>query len=349
MAKMKKVVLYALGDIRVVEDDIPVPGKGEVVIKNHVSLTCGTDVKQYKQGYPRMTPPFPFGHEASGTVYAVGEGVEKFKVGDRVVSHNSAPCHECYYCKKGLYSMCEDLLTNNETNAYHAQYTLIPERVVRQTMFHIPDDMNYRQAALLEPFSCAVYGVDNLPVDQGNYVAVNGCGPIGLMFTRLLYLKGARVIACDMTPSRLEMARKMGAFDTVNIKEVDDQVEAVRALTPEGRGCDVVVEATGLSKVWELAIDMAMPGGFVLCFGGTKAGDKITVDTKLLHYSQVTIKGVFHTTPYHVNNAFEMLKMHVIDEKDFVGNEFPIEKIEEAILEHKAGKVIKNCIRYLDD
>ena len=145
------------------------------------------------------------------------------------------------------------------------------------------------------------------------------------------------------------MARKMGAFDTVNIKEVDDQVEAVRALTPEGRGCDVVVEATGLSKVWELAIDMAMPGGFVLCFGGTKAGDKITVDTKLLHYSQVTIKGVFHTTPYHVNNAFEMLKMHVIDEKDFVGNEFPIEKIEEAILEHKAGKVIKNCIRYLDD
>ena len=109
MSKMKRTVVYGPEDLRIEEIDIPVPGPGDVVIKNEISLTCGTDVKSYKRGYPLMTPPFPLGHESSGTVYAVGENVTKFKVGDRVVSHNSAPCNECYYCKKGLHSMCEDL------------------------------------------------------------------------------------------------------------------------------------------------------------------------------------------------------------------------------------------------
>jgi len=346
MSKMKRAVLYEPEDLRIEEADIPVPGPGEVVIKNEVSLTCGTDVKSYKRGYPLMTPPFPLGHEASGKVYAVGEGVTKFKVGDRVVSHNSAPCHECYYCKKGLHSMCEDLIINNSKNGAFAQYQLIPARIVRQNMFHIPDDMSYKQAALVEPFSCAVYGTANVPVEQGDYVVVNGCGPIGLMFIRLLYLKGARVIACDMSETRLNTAKKLGAYDIVDISKADDQIEAVKALTPDGRGVDVAVEATGLAKVWELTIQMARPGGFVLCFGGTKAGDTVTVDTKLLHYSQITIKGVFHTTPLYVNQAFELLKMHAIDEKDFIQNEYKLEDVEKALIEHSKGGVIKNFITY---
>nr|WP_290771646.1 zinc-binding dehydrogenase [Anaerofustis sp.] len=343
---MKRAVVYGPEDLRIEEIDIPVPGPGDVVIKNEISLTCGTDVKSYKRGYPLMTPPFPLGHESSGTVYAVGENVTKFKVGDRVVSHNSAPCNECYYCKKGLHSMCEDLTLNNKNNSAFAQYLLIPERIVNQNMFHIPDEMSYKQAALLEPFACAVYGTANVPVEQGDYVVVNGCGPIGLMFVRLLYLKGARVIACDMSETRLEMAKKLGAYDLVNISKVDDQIEAVKALTPNSRGVDVAVEATGLAKVWELAIQMARPGGFVLCFGGTKAGDTVTIDTKLLHYSQITIKGVFHTTPLYVNQAFELLKMHVIDEKDFVQNEYKLDDIEKALIEHSKGGVIKNFITY---
>ena len=340
MAKMKRAMLYAPEDLRIEETDIPTPGYGEVVIKNEISLTCGTDVKSYKRGYPLMTPPFALGHESSGTVYAIGEGVTKFKVGDRVVSHNSAPCHECYYCKKGLHSMCEDLIINNKTNSAFAEYILIPERIVKQNMFHIPDDMSYKQATLLEPFACAVYGVANLPVEQGDYVVVNGCGPIGLMFIRLLYLKGARVIACDMSKIRLETAKKLGAYDIVNISEVESQIEAVKELTPDNRGVDVAVEATGLAKVWEMTMEMVRPGGFVLCFGGTKAGDKVTVDTKLMHYSQVTIKGVFHTTPLYVNQAFELLKMHAIDEKDFVFNEYKLDDLEKALLEHAGGGVI---------
>lgn len=342
---MKRILFYKPGDIRVEEAPIPVPGPGEVVIKNKVTLTCGTDVKTYKRGY-RYDPPFAMGHEASGTVYAVGEGVTSFQVGDRVVAHNSAPCNHCYFCKKGQQSMCVDLIQNQFENGAYAEYQLIPARIVEQNMFHMPDDMEYKQAALLEPLACAVYGTANVPIELGDTVCVNGCGPIGLMFVRMCHLRGAHVIACDLSDMRLETARKLGAQETVNIKNVKDQAQAVRDLTEDQRGVDAAIEATGLPEVWNIAINMARPGGFVLCFGGTKKGVSVPVDTTKLHYEQITIKGVFHTTPIYVHAAFEMLKMKAILADDFVQHEYPIEETEKAILEHASGAVIKNCIVY---
>ncbi|MDR0620871.1 MAG: zinc-binding dehydrogenase [Deltaproteobacteria bacterium] len=342
---MKRVLFYKPQDIRVEETDIPIPGPGEVVIRNVVSLTCGTDVKTYKRGY-RFEPPFAMGHEASGVVHAAGAGVGKFKVGDRVVAHNSAPCNHCYYCKKGLQSMCVDLIQNQLVNGAYAEYQKIPAPIVEQNMFLIPDGMSHKQAALLEPFSCAVYGTALTEFDLGDTVCVNGCGPIGLMFIRMCYLRGARVIACDMSDNRLAVARKMGALETVNVGRVEDQAKAVRELTEDGRGVDAAIEAVGLPEVWSVAINMARPGGFVLCFGGTAKGLTVPVDTTKLHYEQITIKGVFHTTPLYVNAAFELLKMGAISAEDFVQNEYPIEDIEKAILEHASGSVIKNCIAF---
>jgi len=342
---MKRILFYKPGDIRVEDTPIPVPGPGEVVVQNKVTLTCGTDVKTYKRGY-RYDPPFAMGHEASGIVHAVGERVSNFKVGDRVVAHNSAPCNKCYFCKKGLHSMCVDLIQNQFQNGAYAEYQLIPARIVEQNMFHMPDDMEYKQAALLEPLACAVYGTANVPIELGDTVCVNGCGPIGLMFIRMCYLRGARVIACDLSDVRLDMARKLGAQETINIKNVEDQAKAVRDLTEDQRGVDAAIEAAGLPEVWNIAINMARPGGFVLCFGGTKKGMAVPVDTTKLHYEQLTIKGVFHTTPVHVHAAFEMLKMKAILADDFVQNEYSIEDTEKAILEHASGAVIKNCIVY---
>ncbi len=342
---MKKVSFYAPEDIRVEEAPVPAPGPGEVVVKNKVTLTCGTDVKTYKRGY-RYEPPFSMGHEASGIVESVGEGVTKFKRGDRVVAHNSAPCGKCYYCKKGLQSMCPELIQNQFKNGAYAQYQLIPAPIVEQNMFHMPDSMSYKQAALLEPLSCALYGTANVPIELGDTVCVNGCGPIGLMFIRMCYLRGARVIACDLSDVRLELAKKLGAQEIMNIKNVDDQARAVRDMTEDKRGVDAAIEAAGIPEVWSIAMNMARPGGFVLCFGGTKKGLSVPVDTTKLHYEQITIKGVFHTTPVHVNAAFEMLKMNAISADDFVQNEYEIEEIEKAILEHASGAVIKNAIIY---
>jgi len=342
---MKKVMFYAPKDIRVEEATIPEPGFGEVVVKNHVTLTCGTDVKTYMRGY-RYEPPFSMGHETAGAVFKIGEGVENFKVGDRVVPHNSAPCNHCYYCKNGLHSLCDELIQNQFTNGGYAEYQLIPKAIVEQNMFLIPENMSDKQAALLEPLACAVYGIDNVPIKLGDTVCVNGCGPIGLMFIRLAYLRGARVIACDLSLSRLRLAEKLGAAEIIQIAKDTNQVEAVRKLTENSRGVDSVIEAVGLPEVWELSIDMVRKGGFVLCFGGTKKDVKVPIDTTRLHYDQITLKGVFHTTPEHVNQAFELLKMNAIKAEDFVQKEYDIENVEQAILEHAAGDVIKNCISY---
>lgn len=344
---MRQVKFYEPKDIRIEEVPVPNPGPGEIVIKNKVTLTCGTDVKTYMRGY-RYEPPYTFGHEASGIVSAIGDGVTKFKVGDSVVAHNSAPCNKCYYCKNSLHSLCEELIQNQFENGAYADYQLIPKRIVDQNTFLIPEGMSYKQAALLEPLACAVYGADNVPIEVGDTVCVNGCGPIGLMFIRVCYLRGANVIACDMSDVRLEIAKKMGARHTINITEVEDQAEAVKALTDDNRGADSVIEAAGLPEVWEISMDMVRPGGFVLFFGGTKKGLKVPVDTTFVHYSQITLKGVFHTTPKHVNQAFELLKMEEILAKDFIQNDYKLDQIEEAILEHASGAVIKNCIVYDD-
>lgn len=340
---MKRAVLYEQEELRIEECPIPEIGDGDVLVKNKVSTTCGTDVKIYKRGYPLLKPPHPFGHEFSGVIAAAGKNVKGFKEGDRVAVHNTAPCNECYYCKKGVPSMCEDMLFNR--GAY-AEYVRVPERIVRQNMFLLEDGISHKTASLMEPFSCAVYGIEECDIHLGDVVAVNGAGPIGLMFARLAVLRGAKVIVTDMAESRLELAGKLGVHKTVRVGGEEDSAEEVRKATDGGRGADVVIEATGLIDVWETSVKMARKGGLVLLFGGTRSGSILHVDATLLHYSQITIKGVFHTTPRHVKTALELLKMGVISSEDFIQHEFPLEKLEEAILEHAAQKVIKNCIIY---
>ena len=339
---MKQAVYYGIEDVRVEEVEIPTAGPGEIVVKNAVTLTCGTDVKMFMRGY-RYDPPHLIGHEAAGVITEVGEGVDRFAVGDRVVAHNTAPCHTCYYCLRGAYSMCTDLPSN--LGAY-AEYQRIPARIVRETTFKLPDDMPFEQAALTEPLSCAVYGVSQVPIEISDTVVVLGCGPIGLMFVKLAVLRGAQVIASDSNAMRLELAAKLGALHTVLLEPGLDQVEAVRALTPDARGVDVAIEATGQPVVWEKAFDMVCPGGTVLFFGGTKSNTTVTLDCSKFHYEQITAKGVFHTTPFHVRAAFELLRTGVIRHEDFVQNEYDLDHVEAALREHASGVVVKNLIRH---
>jgi L-iditol 2-dehydrogenase len=340
---MKTTVLYAPGDLRIEEIPEPKAGVGEIVIEAKVGLTCGTDLKRYKRGYATMKPPYPIGHEFSGVVAEVGEGVKNLKVGDRVVSHNSAPCGVCYYCKVGDFSMCE-----NPTfyTAGWQKFVKIPAQIVKyNNVFQLPDDMSYKTAAMLEPLTTAEYGINQSDIKQGDHVAILGCGPLGLFLGKLARLRGAIVISMDLSDFRLEMAKKIGSADiTINVSEVDDQVAALRNATPDKRGVDVALEAVGTPETWEKAIAMVRRGGTATLFGGCAPNTSITIDTKLLHYSQVTIKGVFHTTPRFVQAAFTHLKYGVFHEKDFVFNEYPLEEAEQALIEHASGKVIKNAI-----
>ena len=327
---MQAAVLYGPEDVRLERIPVPQVGPADVLVRIHAALTCGTDAIVYHRGgHPTMIrPPSLFGHEFAGVVAAVGQEVAAFQEGMRVVAANSAPCGLCRYCKLGRQSLCNDILY---INGAYAEYILIPERIVRQNLLPVPDHVPLPHAALVEPLACVVHGVEESEIRLGDTVVVNGAGPIGLFFVRLAKLKGARVISTDLRASRLQIARSLGADETLDASEVQDTVEAVRRLTPGAEGADVVIDATGVPALWEAALRMARKGATVNLFGGCKPGTSIAVDTRLLHYSELTIKGIYHHTPCYVRSALALIADNAIHAEAFITRELPLDRVAEAL------------------
>lgn len=339
---MQVAMLYGPEDVRFESIPVPEPGHGEVLVHVEVALTDGTDMKTYKRGGHIMLGgkmPSPFGHEFAGFVEKVGPGVTKVKKGMRVVAANSAPCLHCFYCLHNQYSLCEDLLF---LNGAYAQYILIPERIVSVNLYEIPDGVPYAHAAMTEPLACVVHGIDVCDIRLSDTVVVNGAGAIGLMLCRLAALRGARVIVCDQHPERLAMARRFGASATVQISDDIDQVAAVKALTDEGRGTDISIEAVGLPSLWEKTVNMTRKGGLAVMFGGAPHGTSISVDTKFMHYGEVTIRGVFHHTPRYVKDALELITHERIDMDALISDTLPLSRLSDAI----AGMSGRNGFKY---
>ena len=322
MKKMKAAVLYGREQVRVEEVAVPAIEKGDVLVRVRAALTCGTDVKVFRRGYhARMiVPPALFGHELAGDIVKVGSHVENFRVGQRVVAANSAPCLNCFYCRKGLENHCEDLLFNN--GAY-AEYIRIPARIVQRNMYEIPSHLSYQDAALIEPLACVLKGLEETNVRPGDNVVVIGQGPIGLMFVRLAKVYGARVIALGRRESQLERAMRMGAHDALINTEAGSVVGEVRRLTG-GYGADAVIEAVGNPETWELATKLLRRGGTAQFFGGCPSDTKITLDTQLLHYSEIRCIASFHHTPAYIRKALDVVSRGDITARDFVNREEPL-------------------------
>src|SRR5271155_4910054 len=208
---MTAAVLYGREDLKIERVDIPHIADDDVLVRVEVALTCGTDLKVWKDGFhARMIkPPALFGHELAGVVEmkgsAVNGGVHK---GMRVVPSNSAPCNVCLYCRKGQPNLCEDLLFNN--GAY-AEYIRIPGRIVRQNMLVIPEHVSFQDAAMVEPLACVLRGIHETGIKAGDTTVVIGCGPIGLKFIRVLAGRGVKVIALGKRPNQIEAAEQFGA------------------------------------------------------------------------------------------------------------------------------------------
>ncbi len=327
---MKAAVLYGAEDVRMEKIPVPKIGPGDVLLKIEAALTCGTDAKVYRRGgHPTMIkPPSPFGHEFAGVVAAVGENVADFKPGQRVVAANSAPCGQCRYCKLGRESLCTDILY---INGAYAEYIAIPARIVAKNLLEIPDHLSFTHAALTEPLACVLHGVAESHLQPGDTAAVLGAGPIGLFFVKLCKMSGARVISVDVLESRLEVARRLGADEAILATPETDAAGAVCAMTAYGEGADVAIDATGSEKVWETALKMVRKGGLANLFGGCAPGTSIHVDTELLHYSELTIKGVYHHTPYFIARALDLLASGDMQAHEFITAEFPLSKVDEAL------------------
>jgi L-iditol 2-dehydrogenase len=327
--QMMAAVLYGKEHLEVEEVAVPQIANTDVLVRVKAALTCGTDVKVFRRGYhARMiVPPALFGHELAGDIVAVGTDVKGFRPGQRVVAANSAPCLECYYCKRGLENLCDDLLFNN--GAY-AEFIRIPGRIVKRNMYEIPAHVSYQDAALIEPLACVMRGLEETHIRPGDTVAVVGLGPIGLMFVRLAKVYGARVIAIGRRPTQLDRAARMGAEELLNSSTEDDIVGTIKELT-KGRGVDVAIEAVGKPATWQMAVRMVRRGGTVNFFGGCPSDSHITLDTQLLHYSEITCKASFHHTPMHIRKALEAVSRGDINARDFVNREEPLTNLLEVM------------------
>jgi L-iditol 2-dehydrogenase len=327
--QMMAAVLYGKEHLQVEPIAVPHIQTGDMLVRVRVALTCGTDVKVFRRGYhARMiVPPAVFGHELAGDVVAMGGGSTKFSVGERVVAANSAPCEECYFCRRGLENLCEDLLFNN--GAY-AEYIRIPARIVERNTYPIPAGVSYQDAALVEPLACVLRGLEETGVRAGDSLAIIGLGPIGLMFVRLAKLYGARVIAIGRRKTQLDRAAAAGADELISTEKTSRPSEVVRALTA-GRGADVAIEAVGNPETWDWAVDMVRRGGTVNFFGGCPNESRVSLDTSLLHYSEITCKASFHHTPSHIRKALDIICNGDIRARDFVNREEPLTNLLEVM------------------
>ena len=342
---MKAVLYYGPENIKYEETSIRPLEKGEILVKIESALTCGTDVKTYRRGHPVLIKSVPsgFGHEFAGTIAKLGEGVDNFKVGDRVVAANSAPCGECFFCRREEYNLCENL---DLLNGAYAEYIIVPERIVKKNTLLLPDGLSFDKAAFAEPLANVVHGIERTDIKSGQTVGIIGIGPIGLMFARLAKLKGANVIVAGRNPLKLKMADEFAhADEIIDLKKYKNPEKIFKEYSDEKRGLDVVVECVGLPEMWEMAFSCVRPGGTVHFFGGCKSGSKVSFDTTKMHYGDIKMMSVFHHTPKYFRMALDYINRGEVEVEKLITKTLSLREVEYAMKEHIAGNAIKFLIK----
>jgi L-iditol 2-dehydrogenase len=215
-------------------------------------------------------------------------------------------------------------------NGAYAEYIRIPGRIVERNTYVIPSNVSYHDAALVEPLACVIRGLEETAMRSGDTVTIIGLGPIGLMFVRLAKLYGARVIAIGRRKTQLDRAAAMGADDLISTELTSRPVDQVRAMT-KGRGTDIAIEAVGQPETWHWTVDMVRRGGTVNFFGGCPNESRVSLDTNLLHYSEITCKASFHHTPLYIQKALQLVSDGHITAASFVNREEPLTNLLEVM------------------
>ncbi|MDR7521357.1 MAG: zinc-binding dehydrogenase [Armatimonadota bacterium] len=336
---MRQAVLRGPRALELVETPIPQPRPGEVVVRIRAALTCGTDLKTYRRGHPRIAFG-PFGHEASGDVASLGDGVDGLSVGQPVAFVPTAGCGQCGDCRRGRSNLCQSLFDDIALGAY-GDFLRLPSRVVRQHLFPKPAHLSYLEAAFLEPLACVVHGWSRLgPMERG-LVAVVGLGPIGLLHVYEARRRGLQVIAVGRRPGGLALARRAGAHQVVDATE-GDMARMLHALG--GQEPDVVIECTGTADVWRSAPHWVAPGGRVLLFGGLAAGTEPAFDATRLHYSEVDLISAFHYRTPDVHEALHLLDSGAIRPADLITGLRSLDGIREVFSDLDRGTGLKYAV-----
>ncbi|MDB6040503.1 MAG: Alcohol dehydrogenase, zinc-binding domain protein [Verrucomicrobiales bacterium] len=312
---VRAAILYGKEDVRVEAVSERPLAPGEVRIRIEAALTCGTDLKVFRRGYhaKMIVPPAVFGHELAGVISEVHPSVASWRVGDRVVVANSAPCGVCFYCQHNQENLCDDLLF---LNGAYAESIVVPRRLVQKNLYQLEPETRFEDAALTEPLACVVQGVEETKLVRGERVLIIGAGPIGLMFTRLAFHAGCLVSVVGRGEARLQTALSLGAVQAVPVGGDGNLMNAVKLSA--GSAFDVVIEAVGKPETWQSAVRLVRKGGRVNFFGGCPSDTVVSFDTGLIHYSNLTLLASFHHTPKTIQKALGLIETGIIQGSTFI-------------------------------
>jgi L-iditol 2-dehydrogenase len=339
----KALYLLGPGQVELRTHKLSEPRPGELLVAIRAATTCGTDLKVFKRGgHPRMlVVPTPFGHEMSGVVVHVGDGVAGWAMNDEVIVANSAPCGVCDFCLQSRENLCRDL---HYLNGAFSEYVVVPERFVARSVHRKPASLPFERAALSEPLACVIHGMDVAALAPKSDCLVIGGGPIGLLFVAMLAAEGHLVTLADPHQARLETGQALGATQTLAVRRDGRDTQRLRALGGDGEGFDAVIEATGSPAAWESAIGVVRTGGAVLLFGGCAPGTSVGLDTHLAHYSELTLRGAYHHRPATFVRAIDALARGAFDASLLISGGCGLDGVEAALRAMDRREVLKVAV-----
>ncbi len=343
MAPASRIVFHGPKDIRVEDADAPPrPGAGEVLVRVEACAICGSDVKTYNLGNPRISPPRTMGHEFCGTIEFLGDGVGNYRVGQRVTMATTMGCGECAECRMGKPNICSDL----QAIGFHhdgamAPWVMIPERGVRGGNLVDVGDLDSVVAALSEPTSCAVNSLSGFAGRSARTLLVIGLGPLGLIHCLM-----ARDLGFDTVVGVARPGPRFDAAGQFNLDAVITPAELPNAITrfTAGRGFDAVAVTAPSAEMQSAAPEFAAKSGAVSLFAGLpKGSEMLTLNSRTVHYGEQTIFGTSDSTPEHVGRAVDWLRRNPEDMEQLITHRVPLARFHDAlqaVINRKAMKAI---------
>jgi L-iditol 2-dehydrogenase len=334
--KMKAAVLHGVRDLRIEERVVPRPRADEVLVKIKVVGVCLSDVHFFtagRIGRHAVEKPLIPGHECSGQVVDIGAGVKSLTKGDRVVVEPGVPCRKCYYCKRGRYNLCNNMvfMATPPVDGAFAEYVTSAEDFV----YKMPDHMTYEEGALIEPLSVGLYSVRRGNVQAGQTVSVLGSGTIGLMTLMAAREEGAtEIFATDILDFKLKFAKDLGASEVINSKK-SDLVKRVLQLTG-GEGVDTVFDAVGLPETIQQAIGIARNGGVIVLTGLGYDTPDIPVPVTEVIFKELDLRGVYRYANVW-QDCIKLVSTGRIDVKKLITHRFSFDRIDEAFEKVEKG------------
>jgi len=334
---------YSNEDVRLEEMPAPEPGRGELLVRVMSSGICGSDVLYW---YRAHKVPLVLGHEIAGEVAAVGEGVEGFRVGQRVSASHHVPCNTCRYCLRGHHTVCDTLRRTNFHPGGFAEYVRLPAINVDRGVHLLPEEVSFDEGTFVEPLACVLRGQRMAGVSLGSSVLVMGSGISGALHVKLARALGAATVAAvDINPRRLEAARRFGA--DAALEASPSVAEEFRKLNG-GRGADAVILTTGAPAAIAAAFEAVDRGGTVLFFAPTAERDAaVPLPVNALFWrNEVTLTSSYAANYEEHAAALELIRQGKVVVADMITHRLPLARAGEGFrLVSEAGESLKVIIR----